>query len=277
MHPALTSIRIRTRRTRLLERHGEHVGHLRGRGMELDELSEYVSGDPLHSINWRATARSGRPIVNRFHPTQQLSVHLVLALSGSLLFGKPTKQSVATQVLTALSSAVLTQRDRLGVTLFDDRPRWQLAPTRRQGADEAIWEAASSIDLHRSAIDYPALQHYLLTTIRHPSVIFVIGDFLTLPALDALASRHALHLIGVRSPEEEMLTLRGSHRLFDPVTGEEQRITITSRVAARYREALRVHDASLGTYCREHRIDRIMLHTDRDPIAALAGHLRKPR
>ncbi len=275
MHSELASIRIRAHTTRLLARHGEHEGHLRERGMELDELSEYVSGDPLHSINWRATARSRTPIVNRFHPTQQMNLHLIYALSGSMLFGQPPKHTLAVELLSALGYAALLQRDRLRVTLFDDRPRWELRPTRRPGVTEAIHAAASTLDLHRKQIDYTALEHYVMSTLKHPSVLFILGDFLTLPALEALAGRHELHLITIRDPQEETPTLRGRHRLLDPLSGETHSLHLTRRTAAAYTEQMAAHNAALDRWCRTHRVDRVTIRTGEDAIATLAEHLRR--
>ncbi len=274
MHPELASIRIRAQHTRLLARHGEHEGHLRGRGMELDELSEYVSGDPLHSINWRATARSRTPIVNRFHPTQQLNLHLIYALSGSMRFGEPTKHTLAVELLSALGYAALLQRDRLRVSLFDDRPRWELRPTRRGGIVEAIHTAAAALDLHQKQIDYTALEHYVMGTLKHPSVLFILGDFLTLPALEALAGRHELHLITIRDSEEETPTLRGRHRLLDPLDDTVHTLRLTRRTAAAYTKRMAEHDAALDRWCRTHRVDRVTIHTGEDAIAVLAEHLR---
>jgi len=273
----LNAIRIHTQRSRLLARHGEHDGTLQGRGMELDELSEYVDGDPLHRINWHATARSGTPIVNRFHPTQQMNIHLVLTLNASMLFGNPSKQAVATQVLSALAYAAQLQRDRLRVTLFDEDVHWELRPSRQAGTLEAIYEAASTVDLLRKQTDYGAMEHYLMATVKHPSVLFVIGDFLTLPLLDRLAGRHDLHLITIRSPEEERLGWRGSRQLFDPFAGTTSRVTVGARTALRYAKRMEEHDAALQAYCRGHRIDMVTIHTDDDPIITLAEHLRSRR
>ena len=282
MHPTVSSaeleaIRIHTQRSRLLARHGEHDGTLQGRGMELDELSEYVDGDPLHRINWHATARSGTPIVNRFHSTQQMNIHLVLTLSASMLFGNPSKQSVATQVLSALAYAAQLQRDRLRVTLFDEDVHWELRPSRQAGTLEAIHEAASSVDLLGKQTDYGALEHYLMATLKHPSVLFVIGDFLTMPSLERLSNRHDLHLIAIRSPEEERLGWRGSRGLFDPFTGTTSSITVGARTAAKYAKRMEEHTAALQAYCHQHRIDRVTIHTNDDPIVTLAEHLRSQR
>ena len=275
MHPELAAIRIRAQATRLLARHGEHNGLLRGRGMEFDELSEYVSGDPLHSINWRATARSRTPIVNRFHPTQQMNLHLIYALSGSMLFGQPAKHTLAVELLSALGYAALLQRDRLRVTLFDDHPRWELRPTRQSGVVEAIHSAASTLDLHRKQIDYTALEHYVMATLKHPSVLFILGDFLTLPTLEALAGRHELHLITIRDVQEETPTLRGYHRLLDPLNGTTHTLRLTRRTAAAYAKRMAEHDAALYRWCRTHRVDRVTIYTGEDPIAMLAEHLRR--
>ena len=273
----LDAIRIHTQRSRLLLRHGEHDGTLQGRGMELDELGEYVDGDPLHRINWHATARSGTPIVNRFRSTQQMNIHLVLTLRASMLFGGPSKHSVATQVLSALAYAAQLQRDRLRVTLFDEDLHWELRLSRQAGTLEAIYEAASTVDLLRKQTDYGALEHYLMATVKQPSVLFVIGDFLTLPSLDRLADRHDLHLVTIRSPEEEQIHWRGSRRLLDPLTGTTSRLIIGARTAAKYAKQMKEHNTALQAYCRQHRIDQVAIHTDDDPILILAEHLRSRR
>ncbi len=273
----LDAIRIHTQRSRLLARHGEHDGILQGRGMELDELGEYVDGDPLHRINWHATARSGTPIVNRFHPTQQMNIHLVLALNASMLFGNPSKHVVATRALSALAYAAQLQRDRLRVSLFDANIHWELRPSHKAGTLEAIYEAASAVDLLQRATDYGAMEHYLISTVKQPSVIFILGDFLTMPSLDRLAGRHELHLVAIRSPEEERIHWRGSRGLFDPFSGTTSRFTVGARTAAKYMKRMEEHDAALQAYCHQHRIDMVTIHTGDDPILALADHLRSRR
>jgi uncharacterized protein (DUF58 family) len=270
----LLSIRIEAHKSKLLARHGDHNGYMRGRGMEFEELGVYTAGDPVHSINWRATARSGYPLVNHFLSAQQLNIHIVVTMNGSLIFGSPPKLDTAAQLVTALSIAALEQKDRLTVTLFERNPLWSLAPTRPSGADEAIWDAFDAVDLFGRQTDYDAMEQYLLSTTRNASLVFVVGDFLTIPKLDKIANRHSLHLLIVRDRSEEEIKLRGNKELLDPSTGESCNVSITDSAAKQYKEEMRQHDVFLEEYTHSLGIKTGFFHTDSNPILDLAAHLR---
>ena len=102
---------------------GEYHSVFKGRGMEFSEVREYQFGDDIRSIDWNVSARFGHPFVKIFEEERELTVMLIVDMSGSLVFGSvdKTKQQIAAEISAILAFSALKNNDKVGLILFTDQ------------------------------------------------------------------------------------------------------------------------------------------------------------
>src|SRR5881396_2568584 len=120
---AVRRIEIRTNRLVSQGMGGEYHSVFKGRGMEFAEVREYVPGDDVRTIDWNVTARTGAPFVKRFVEERELTLMLLVDVSGSGRFGSGdrTKTELAAEISAVLAFAAIRNNDRVGAILFTDR------------------------------------------------------------------------------------------------------------------------------------------------------------
>ena len=116
-------IQIQTRNTVNDLFSGQYHSTFKGRGMEFEEVREYMPGDDIRTIDWNVTARSGRPYIKKFAEERELTVMLLIDVSASNLFGSQSqlKQDLATEIAAVLAFSAIRNNDRIGLILFSDQ------------------------------------------------------------------------------------------------------------------------------------------------------------
>ena len=275
----LASIMLRTRKKHLHILHGEHESIFGGRGLEFREVREYSNEDDIRHLNWKITARTGTPMVTLYNESKQIPVVLVYLNSGGLLFGEyRSKKETATEVLTSLSYATLSNHDTL-TTLFyaDGQVQW-MPPGRHQGIATVNYTTAQALDPLGHRIDFAPLSREIMQKIKRKSLIFLIGDFWEFTEkndLGKLAFFHELYCIVIRDRNEETLTLRGSYEITDPLTRKTHTLHIDTQDAARYHALAKTHDRMLQKHFDQHQIAFTKIYTDEDAIDKLAQFVRR--
>lgn len=191
-------IQIRTRHKVSDVFAGEYHSVFKGRGMEFQEVREYVPGDDIRSIDWNVTARMGHPFVKKFTEERELTVMLLLDISASNLFGSTAqlKKDLAAEIAAVLAFAAIQNHDRVGLVLFSDEVEGYVPP--RKGVSHVlrvIREALYFQPRRRGTRLGPALD-FLNHVMARKTVSFLISDFLSdedlKPALSVSARRHDL-------------------------------------------------------------------------------------
>jgi uncharacterized protein (DUF58 family) len=251
---------------------GDYHSVFKGLGMEFAEVRPYQPGDDVRTIDWNVTARMGAPFVKKYVEERDLTVFLVVDVSGSLSFGSRAilKRELAAEVAALLSFAAVRNQDRVGAALVSDRLELFLPPRRRR---------THVLRLVREILDRPAhggtdLESGLqavLATLKRRSVLFVLSDFLGAPctrALKAAAARHDLILVEIVDPKDEALPEVGPVVLRDAETG---RVALVHgrRLARRHAEQRRRERAELARLAKRLGVDRLELRTDRPYINTL--------
>jgi uncharacterized protein (DUF58 family) len=202
---------------------GEYRSVFKGQGMEFSEVREYQVGDEVRSIDWNVTARMNRPFVKRYIEERELTVMLVVDLSGSELFGtvRRFKNELATEMAAVLAMAAARNNDRVGALLFTDRVEHVVPP--RKGRRHVL-RVLRDLVVHEPVgrgTDIGAALLYLSRMLQHHTVIFLISDFISPDIerpLKLIAQQHDLIAIAVEDPMEEMLPDVGVARFTDPET-----------------------------------------------------------
>jgi uncharacterized protein (DUF58 family) len=259
---------------------GEYASVFKGQGMEFSEVREYQAGDEVRSIDWNVTARMRKPYVKRYIEERELTVMLLVDLSGSERFGtrKRFKSELASELAAVLAMSAIRNNDRVGAILFSDRIEHVVPPRKgrrhalRLMRDLLVFEPAGT------GTDIAAALEYAGRMLSHKAVIFVVSDFQS-PDLEdplkLLVQRHDVIAVTVDDPSEHALPDIGLARFVDPETGHTLDVdTSDPAVRAGFATAVADETASRRRLLRRLAIDEIPIHTDAGVVDPLIKFFR---
>jgi len=213
---------------------GQYESAFKGRGIEFAEVREYMPGDDIRTIDWNVSARFGRPFVKVFHEERELTVMLLLDLSGSNLFGTKNrfKRELLAEVAGMLAFLAIRTNDRVGAILFSSKVEKYIPP--KKGAAH-VWRLIKEIFTYEPRVlttDVDAVLSYLNRVTKRHAIVFLISDCMDSgfdKSLRLTAKKHDLTVIRVSDPAEEKLPDLGLITFRDPESGEVAVINTRSR------------------------------------------------
>lgn len=249
---------------------GRYHSVFKGRGMEFDEVREYFPGDDIRAIDWNVTARTGVPHIKKFVEEREMTVMLLVDISGSNDFGSAgqLKRDLAAEVAAMLAFSATRNNDRIGLILFSDRVEKYIPP--HKGTSSHVLRLIREVLYHepqnRLTDARPALD-FLNHTARRKAVTFLISDFIfpenCEKALKITARRHDLIAITVADRREQSWPKAGLIEWRDPENG--QRILVDTSSSA-VRSALLLEQEqrreTLNRLLRRAGVDTIELFAD---------------
>jgi uncharacterized protein (DUF58 family) len=259
---------------------GEYRSVFKGQGMEFSEVREYQPGDEVRSIDWNVTARMRKPYVKRYIEERELTVMLVVDLSGSERFGtrKRFKSELASELAAVLAMSAIRNNDRVGAVLFTDRIEHVVPPRKGRRHALRLMRDLLAFEPIGTGTDIAAAVDYAGKMLVHKAIIFLVSDFqeeeLEQP-LKLLAQRHDVVAVTVDDPSEHELPDLGLARFMDPETGETLDVdTSDPDVRARFAEAVAEETTARKRLLRRLAIDEIPLHTDGGVVDPLIKFFR---
>ena len=159
---------------------GEYHSVFKGRGMEFSEVREYQFGDDIRNIDWNVTARLGHPFIKIFEEERELTVMLLVDLSGSLMFGtvEKTKQQVAADLSAVLAFSALKNNDKVGLILFTDKIEKFVPPRKGRSHVLRIIRDVLSFEPEGKTTNLTGALEYMNSTIKKRSIVFLLSDFM---------------------------------------------------------------------------------------------------
>ncbi len=263
---------------------GDYHSAFKGRGVEFAEVRPYQPGDDVRSLDWNVTARMGEPFVKQYVEERDLTLFLVIDVSGSMRFGSRAilKRELAAEVAALLSFAALRNGDRVGAALITDRLELFLPPRRQRNH---VLRLVREVLAHpvQGGSDLEAGLESVLRGLTRRSVVFVLSDFLLEGPLGrtvkGAARRHDLIAVEIVDPRDPILPDAGPVLLRDAETGELA--VVNGRRAAHFHAEVEHHRRlELHRQFRRWGIDRVELRTDRPylpPLMHLFGRRKKRR
>ena len=214
---------------------GRYHSVFKGRGMEFDEVREYVPGDDIRAIDWNVTARTGVPHIKKFVEEREMTVMLLVDISGSNDFGSTgqLKRDLAAEVAAMLAFSATRNNDRIGLILFSDRVEKYIPP--HKGTASHVLRLIREVLYHepqsRKTDARPALD-FLNHTTHRKAVTFLISDFI-FPAnceksLKITARRHDLIAVAIADRHEQTWPKAGLIEWRDPESGERVLVDTSS-------------------------------------------------
>lgn len=253
---------------------GEYSSVFKGRGMEFDEVRQYIPGDEIRTIDWNVTARTGIPHVKRFVEERELTVILLVDLSSSGRFGTvhQLKSEIAAEICALLAFSAIRNHDKVGLILFTDRVEKYVPP--KKGKKHVLRVIRELLDFRPQggATDIGMALEYLTRVSRKRAVVFLLSDFLDDPEafekpLKLAGRRHDVISITVGDPREAELPNLGLLELEDMETGESMVIDTRSlMIRSRYREQGARAESARQDLFRRIDVDQISVRTDRPYI-----------
>ena len=247
---------------------GQYESAFKGRGMEFAEVREYQIGDDIRTIDWNVSARFGRPFVKVFHEERELTVILILDLSGSHLFGTKGKfkRELLAEVAGMLAFLAIRTNDKVGAILFSSKVEKYIPP--KKGASH-VWRLIKEVFTYEPrdlSTNIDAVLTYLNRVAKRHSILFLISDCMDTgfeKSLRLTAKKHDLTVIQVTDPAEEVLPEVGLIAMKDPETGETALINSGSRrLRARWRAYRKEQRDDLTDLFRRAGIDHVELVTN---------------
>ena len=221
----IKAIQIRTQRLVTDIFAGEYESAFRGRGMEFEEVREYMPGDDVRHIDWNVTARTAKPHIKVHREERELTVMLLVDVSSSGQFGsvQKLKNEVAAEVAAVLAYTAIKSNDRVGLIIFSDRIERYIPPKKGRAHVWRVIREILTFKPTRRATDLGGALEYLGKVVRRRAVIFVISDFLDKgfgERLRVAGKRHDVTAVTVTDPREVTLPRLGILELEDAETGD---------------------------------------------------------
>jgi uncharacterized protein (DUF58 family) len=182
---------------------GEWASNMRGQGLEFRDLREYVPGDDVRRLDWKATARSGHPQLRRYNEDRQQNIYLAVDLSASMA-GR--KAELALQMAAVLGWAAVKQGDRFGLAGFTDTVEIHRPPAR---GEAQLWATLEDLLQYAPAskqTNFGPLWKFFLKHLAHRATIIILSDFASgvdAHMLGALAMKHEILAFQISDPREE--------------------------------------------------------------------------
>ncbi|MCL4787158.1 MAG: DUF58 domain-containing protein [Verrucomicrobia bacterium] len=296
----IRQIEIRTNRIVTETLAGQYHSVFKGQGMNFDEVREYQPGDDVRAIDWNVTARMNHPFIKKFVEERELTLMLVVDVSGSGLFGSrdQSKRELAAEIASVLAFSAIRNNDKVGLILFSDEVEKFIPPRKGRSHVLRVIREVLFFEPKRRGTDLNAALEFLLHVTRHRAVAVVISDFIGSPAqpksgqrrqlrpqmmlLESLAQasftmlkqanrRHDVVAVQITDRYELELPVLGRLVLRDAETGEVVEInTGDARKRSAFIERQTRALADTARLFRSAGIDSIQLRTDQPYGAALA-------
>lgn len=274
------TIEIRTRGIVNQVFSGEYHSVFKGRGMAFSEVREYQFGDDIRSIDWNVSARFNHPFIKVFEEERELTVILLVDVSGSGDFGtvRQLKRETAAELCAVLAFSALKNNDKVGVIFFSDVIEKFIPPKKGRFHVLRILREVINFSPERRGTNIAEGLRFLTGAIKKRSIVFLISDFLDETYEDALRIAGRKHdLVGIKlyDPREEDLPAVGLMRTIDAESGETRWVdTDSKRVRDAYARWWRTTEDARRKIFRKSGLDEIKIRTDQSYVKPLMMFFR---
>lgn len=257
---------------------GEYHSAFKGRGMAFSEVREYQYGDDVRSIDWNVTARLAHPYVKIFEEERELTVMLLVDVSGSGRFGTHSqfKEELAAEVAATLAFSAIANNDKVGVLLFSDHIEKFIPPKKGRSHILRIIRELITFRPQSNGTDISQALGYFSNVIKRRCTAFLLSDFYDSgysEALKLVAGKHDLVALRLVDRREERMEDLGMVKFYDPESTQTLWVDTGSAAVRRAVDArAEAHSRNVEETMRRYGIDMATMHTGEDfvkPLRAL--------
>ncbi len=262
---------------------GEYHSAFKGRGMSFSEVREYQPGDDVRDIDRNVTARFDHPYVKVYEEERELTVMLLIDVSGSLDFGsvEKTQRELMTEIAATLAFSAIENNDKIGVVFFSDKVEKFIPP--KKGRKHILHIIRELIDFQPESrkTDIAVPLQFLSNAVKKRCISFLISDFLAFgkdfsTELTIAGRKHDMVAVRINDCRTAALPDVGLMKIKDAETGHEKYIdTSSKKVRAQYARWWEDKQRVLDDIFQKSGIDCVAIATDEDYVKALMGLFKK--
>mgnify|MGYP006100121191 FL=1 len=274
-------IEIKTRRLSNNIFGGEYHSAFKGRGMTFSEVRNYQFGDDVRAIDWNVTARYNEPFVKVFEEERELTLMLIVDISGSEFFGSDNalKKNIITEISATLAFSALQNNDKVGLILFTDQIELYIPPKKGKTHVLRIIRELIEFKPESKKTDIGIALQFLISVIKKKSIAFILSDFISPDfekTLRVTAKKHDVTGIRIYDKLEEAIPNLGLVSMFDQET-EEIRLIDTSSLELRnkYRKLNSLNFKKINELFTKNGAGTLVCRTDESYVKKLLGYFKK--
>ena len=213
---------------------GEYHSAFKGRGMAFSEVRNYIPGDEIRTIDWNVTARYNEPYIKVFEEERELTLMLIVDISGSEMFGTDGqfKNEIVTEIAATLAFSALQNNDKIGLILFSDEIELFIPPKKGKSHVLRIIRELLEHKPNSKKTDIAMALKYFSKVIKKKAIVFVLSDFITDSyryTLKIVSGKHDITGIRVFDKNEEQIPNLGVVQMEDQETGELVLVNTSSK------------------------------------------------
>ncbi|GHT02010.1 hypothetical protein FACS189421_14580 [Bacteroidia bacterium] len=261
---------------------GQYHSAFKGRGMAFSEVREYEFGDDTRDIDWNVTARYSKPYIKVFEEERELTVMLLIDVSGSKDFGTHgmMKKDMTTEIAATLAFSAIQNNDKIGVIFFSDKIEKFIPP--QKGKKHILYIIRELIDFQPvdNKTDIAQVLQYLTNAIKKKCTAFVISDYIDnhdyQHALTIANRKHDMVAIQVFDERETNIPNVGLMKIKDAESGKESWVDTSSfKVRQNYQHWWDHRQSEMQNAFKKSRVDAVSIRTDEDYVKALIDLFHK--
>lgn len=260
---------------------GQYHTAFKGRGISFSEVREYMYGDDIRNIDWNVTARFGHPYIKIFEEERELTVMLLVDVSGSGDFGtvSSTKREMMTEIAALIAYSAISNNDKVGLMLFSEKVEKFIPP--KKGRAHILRIIRELIDFipssSKTSLSEPL--RYLTNVLHKRSTAFVLSDFMA-PSFEAAlrvaSGKHDIVALNICDRREKEIPDVGFLRVSDPESGEQRWIdTSSGKLRDEYKKRWSEHSSSIAERFKSNGVDMVTLNTGEDYIKPLIALFKR--
>ncbi|MCX6245351.1 MAG: DUF58 domain-containing protein [Bacteroidetes bacterium] len=260
---------------------GQYHSVFKGRGMAFSEVREYQYGDDIRNIDWNVTARFNHPYIKIFDEERELTVMLLIDVSGSNQFGTrhSIKQDMITEIAAVLAFSAIKNNDKVGVIFFSNKVEKFIPP--KKGTTHILRIIRELIDFHpeHSETNLAEALRFFTNAIKKRCTAFLLSDFVDKGFEDAIKianNKHDLIAVNIFDERETELPNMGIIRVRNAETGKRMWVDSSSRsVRDAFRDWSNNHSRYLNETFLKSGVDAVRIRTDQDYVKPLINLFKK--
>jgi len=268
-------IEIRTRKITQQIFSGQYHSAFKGRGMAFSEVREYQYGDDIRSIDWNVTARFNHPYVKIFEEERELTVMLLIDVSGSNRFGTQTKfkSDLITELAAVLSFSAIANNDKVGVLFFSNRVEKFIPPNKGRSHILRIIRELVNYEPNEVQTNISEALRYLTNAIKKRCTTFILSDFVNNEfeqALKIASNKHDVVALHIVDSKDGMLPEVGIVQMKDPETGKIEYVDTSSQLVRKaYQKWWKEQQQQCKEQFRRAGVDSTQIFTHKDFVKSL--------
>ena len=275
MNKATKKIILKTRRQVFGDMLGNNASLFQGQGFEFSELREYIYGDDVRKIDWKTTAKLGKPFVKIYKEERELNVVVATMMNGSVYFGTVRQKSeLIAEIVSILGFSAVKNSDLFSSIVYADKLYQKSKSSKKLYSVNSAVDFLMNFESIGKEGDFSGFVDMLFSRVRKQSLLFIISDFIGDIDLKLLSKKHDVFAVIVRDKFEENPAELGYLELIDMESKSRFEGSVDSGVISKYKKALIENDTKIHKHFKKNGIRFAKVYTDEEPYLKLIKQMR---